>query len=48
MTKSPKLNARIESLDILRGLDLFLLVFLQPVFMSLAAQSDIPALEPIG
>lgn len=35
------MKPRLESLDILRGLDLFILVFFQPVFMRLAyAQPD--------
>lgn len=32
----PGSNTRLESLDILRGLDLFILVAFQPVFMRLA------------
>ncbi|QGY47191.1 DUF5009 domain-containing protein [Maribellus comscasis] len=36
------LSKRIESLDILRGFDLFCLVFFQPVFMSLARAFDLP------
>ncbi len=40
-------NSRLESLDILRGLDLFLLVFLQPVFMSLASRLNAPFLSPV-
>ncbi len=34
---------RLESLDILRGLDLFLLVFLQPVLVSVLSRIDSPA-----
>lgn len=37
---------RLASLDVLRGLDLFLLVFFQPVFMKLARALDWPLLEP--
>lgn len=40
-------NSRLESLDILRGLDLFMLVFFQPVFMSLASRLKLPELEPV-
>ena len=40
-------NQRLESLDILRGLDLFLLVFFQPVFMALASRLQLPVLEPV-
>ncbi|WP_313259533.1 DUF5009 domain-containing protein [Sphingobacterium sp.] len=36
-------SQRLESLDILRGLDLFLLVFLQPVLMSVGQIWDNPA-----
>ena len=35
-------KGRLASLDILRGFDLFLLVFFQPVFMSLARTLDVP------
>ncbi len=35
-------NARLASLDILRGLDLFLLVFLQPVLIALLARLQMP------
>lgn len=38
---------RIESIDILRGLDLFLLLFLQPVFLSLARTLDFSWLQPV-
>lgn len=38
MKKSDK---RIESIDILRGLDLFFLLFLQPVFLSFAKHFDV-------
>lgn len=40
-------NGRLESLDILRGLDLFMLVFFQPVFMRLASRMELPVLEPV-
>ena len=39
---------RIESLDILRGLDLFLLVFFQPVLMQICNRVDNPLLNTIG
>ena len=38
---------RLASLDILRGFDLFLLVFLQPVFVALARQMNMPFLDSI-
>lgn len=41
-------TTRLASLDILRGFDLFLLVFLQPVFMALASWLDIPVLDTIA
>lgn len=40
-------NGRLASLDILRGFDLFLLVFFQPVFMSLARKLDVAWLEGV-
>lgn len=40
-------STRLASLDILRGFDLFLLVFFQPVFMALARQLDWPWLNPL-
>lgn len=40
-------KGRLASLDILRGFDLFLLVFFQPVFMSLARKLDAPWLEGV-
>ena len=40
-------KGRLASLDILRGFDLFLLVFFQPVFMSLARRLDAPWLEGV-
>lgn len=42
------ISKRVESLDILRGLDLFLLVFFQPVLMSVCRQSDLPWLNTLG
>lgn len=45
MQQSPK---RLESLDILRGLDLFLLVFFQPVLMQVCRHSDAPWLQTLG
>lgn len=44
---TPASSGRLESLDILRGLDLFLLVFFQPVFMALASRLDLPLLAPV-
>lgn len=40
-------NERLASLDILRGLDLFFLVFLQPVIVALGAQLDLPFFNAI-
>ena len=40
-------NERLGSLDILRGFDLFCLVFFQPVFMSLAKAMDVPWMNAI-
>ena len=42
-----KEHKRLESLDILRGLDLFLLVFFQPVFKGLARELKLPILDPV-
>lgn len=44
VTSVPK---RLASLDILRGADLFLLVFLQPVLIAVGTQADIPWLNEI-
>lgn len=41
------LPARLASLDILRGFDLFLLVFFQPVFVALGQRLDLPWLNAI-
>lgn len=38
---------RLASLDILRGFDLFLLVFFQPVFVALGQQLDLPWLNAV-
>ena len=38
-------SSRLASLDILRGFDLFLLVFFQPVFVALGQQLDLPFLS---
>lgn len=46
-TVSSTAPTRLASLDILRGFDLFLLVFFQPVFMAFAGQSDAEWLQPI-
>ena len=40
-------GGRLESLDMLRGLDLFMLLFFQPVFMSLSGVMDVEWLEPV-
>lgn len=37
-----KTTNRLESLDVLRGLDMFLLVFLQPIIMAFCANIDTP------
>ena len=50
MTQEHKNRAndkRLESLDILRGFDLFMLVFFQPVFMALVRELKWPFLDPI-
>ncbi len=39
---------RLNSLDVLRGFDLFLLVFFQPVFMSLATTMDVPWMNAVS
>lgn len=41
------LNPRLASLDILRGFDLFLLVFFQPVLIALGHQLDFPWLKDV-
>ncbi|MDE6652256.1 MAG: DUF5009 domain-containing protein, partial [Paramuribaculum sp.] len=40
-------RSRLASLDILRGLDLFLLVFAQPVIVAIAHAADTPWLNSI-
>ena len=46
--KLPENNStRLASLDILRGFDLFLLVFFQPVFAALVRQMNLPFLNDI-
>lgn len=47
MNKLSENNTRLASLDILRGFDLFLLVFFQPVLWVLARQLDVPFLNGI-
>lgn len=42
-----KTSSRLDSLDMLRGLDLFLLVFFQPVLMSFGQQTDFPWMTSI-
>lgn len=44
---SPTPSGRLVSLDILRGFDLFLLVFFQPVFSALAQRLNLPWLNSI-
>lgn len=44
---SIKTSSRLDSLDMLRGLDLFLLVFFQPVLMSFGQQTDFPWMTPV-
>ncbi|MFW5755710.1 MAG: acyltransferase family protein [Tangfeifania sp.] len=41
-------SARLGSLDILRGFDLFVLVFFQPVFMTLVRNTDISWLDAMA
>ncbi|MDE5560627.1 MAG: DUF5009 domain-containing protein [Bacteroidaceae bacterium] len=41
-------NSRIESLDILRGLDLFLLVFFQPVLIQVCNRLDSPVAKTLA
>jgi predicted acyltransferase len=43
----PQPTERLGSLDVLRGFDLFCLVFFQPVFMALARVMDVPWLNAI-
>ena len=45
--KSENNTSRLASLDILRGFDLFLLVFFQPVFAALVRQLNMPFLNDI-
>ena len=42
-----KSEQRLDSLDILRGFDLFLLVFFQPVFVSLGHALEIPLINSV-
>lgn len=44
---SPTVSSRLASLDILRGFDLFLLVFFQPVFVALGQRLNLPFLNDI-
>ncbi len=46
-TKHSNVNGRLASLDILRGFDLFLLVFLQPVVVALGQTMDVPWMQGI-
>lgn len=43
----PAVSPRLASLDILRGFDLFLLVFFQPVFVALGQRLNLPFLNDI-
>ncbi len=47
MTPEKIPSGRLLSLDILRGLDLFLLLFLQPVVVAIARAYDCPCLDPL-
>ena len=48
MNKIPENDfTRLASLDILRGFDLFLLVFFQPVFVALVRQLNLPFLDEV-
>ena len=47
-SSTPPLKAgRLESLDILRGFDLFMLLMFQPVFMALSGVMNVEWLEPV-
>ncbi|MBR6814877.1 MAG: DUF5009 domain-containing protein [Alistipes sp.] len=47
-SSTPQFKAgRLESLDILRGFDLFMLLMFQPVFMALSGVMDVEWLEPV-
>lgn len=46
-TSVTPVQRRLASLDILRGADLFLLVFFQPVLVAVGAQADIPWLSDV-
>lgn len=47
-SSTPQLKAgRLESLDVLRGFDLFMLLMFQPVFMALSGVMDVEWLEPV-
>ena len=47
-SSTPQLKAgRLESLDILRGFDLFMLLMFQPVFMALSGVMNVEWLEPV-
>lgn len=47
MGKMPATTKRLASLDILRGFDLFMLVFLQPVLVEIARVANIPWLNAV-
>lgn len=40
-------SPRLSSLDVLRGFDLFLLVFFQPVLVSLGSRMQLPWIDSI-
>lgn len=47
-SSTPQLKAgRLESLDMLRGFDLFMLLMFQPVFMTLSGVMNVEWLEPV-
>lgn len=47
-SSTPQLKAgRLESLDMLRGFDLFMLLMFQPVFMALSGVMNVEWLEPV-
>lgn len=47
MNNPPFATGRLASLDILRGFDLFLLVFFQPVFVALGQRLNLPGLNSV-
>lgn len=47
-TYTPPKDKRLESLDVLRGLDMFMLVFFQPVLLSVIRVADVPWLNGVA